>query len=81
MEREVTKEEFKELFFRYGVAQPDSGWTECYWRQIHENETSARYFFTELTSPAETRMFITSGRGAHRMYLMSEEAEESLFGP
>jgi hypothetical protein len=39
----------------------------------------ARYFFTEPHSPDENRMFIDSGKGTHRIYLMSEEAEESVF--
>jgi hypothetical protein len=80
MDREVTKQEFKELFFKYGVASNYSGWTEDYWNRFHEHETNARYFFTEPTSPGQLRMFISSGGGTHRIFLLSEEAEESLFG-
>ncbi len=77
MDREVTKREFKELFFQHGVAQ--SGWTEGYWDQFYEHECNARYFFTEPASPDQVRMFISSGQGTHRIFLLSEEAEESFF--
>jgi hypothetical protein len=79
MDREISKQEFKDLFFRYGVAQPSSGWTESYWATFHENEERARYFFTEPASADQTRMFVSSGHGTHRIFLLSEDAEESLF--
>jgi hypothetical protein len=72
MDREVSKQEFKELFFKYG-------WAEDYWERFHEHEQNARYFFTEPSSPDQTRMFISSGQGEHRIFLLSEEAEESFF--
>ncbi len=72
MDREVTKQEFKRLFFQYG-------WTESYWQQFFEHEQNARYFFTEPTSPDQTRMFISSGHNEHRIFLLSEEAEEAFF--
>jgi len=79
MDREITKKEFKELFYKYGVARKYSGWTEEYWEEVYERETNARYFFTEPNSPGENRMFIDSGKGTHRIFLLTEEAEESLF--
>ncbi len=79
MEREVTKQEFRELFFKLGVAQDSGGWTESYWDRFYEHEKDARYFFTEPASPDQTRMFISSGQGKHRIFLLSEEAEESFF--
>ncbi len=79
MERQLTKQEFKELFFKHGVAQNSGGWTEGYWDQFYEHENGALYFFTEPTSPDQVRMFISSGNHTHRIFLLSEEAEESLF--
>ena len=79
MEREITKQEFRDLYIKYGQSAKYSGWTEDYWDQFHEKETGKRYFFTEPTSPDQTRMFIDSGRDSHRMFLLSEEAEESFF--
>lgn len=80
MDREVTKREFKELFFRHGVARSNSGWTEGYWDKFYEHEDKARYYFTEPASPDQVRMFVSSGSGTHRIFLLSEEAEESFFG-
>jgi hypothetical protein len=79
VEREVTKQEFKELFFKHGVAQSSGGWTEDYWDKFYEHENNAQYFFTEPDLPDQVRMFISSGKGTHRILLLSEEAEESLF--
>ncbi len=79
MDREVTKQEFKELFFKYGVALGSGGWNEEYWDAFYEHENNARYFFTEPASPDQVRMFISSGGGTHRIFLLSEEAEESFF--
>ena len=53
--------------------------TQDYWDSFYENETGKRYFFTEPTSPDQTRMFIESGRDSNRIFLLSEEAEESFF--
>ncbi len=78
MDREVTKQEFKELFFKYGVAQSNGGWNEGYWNEFYERENNARYFFTEPASPDQVRMFISSGGGTHRIFLLSKEAEESF---
>lgn len=79
MEREITKQEFRELYIKYGQSLEYSGWTQDYWDRFYEKETGKRYFFTEPTSPDETRMFIDSGRDTRRIYLLSEEAEESFF--
>ncbi len=80
MEHNIGKEEFKRLFYKYGVSDPSSGWTEDYWNKFFENETDKRYFFTEPTEPNATRMFISSDAEMHRLFLLTEEAEESLFG-
>ena len=80
MDREVTKQEFKELFFQHGGGSNSSGgWTEEYWDQFHEREQGARYFFTEPVSPEQVRMSISSGKGEHRIYLLSEEAEDAFY--
>ena len=79
MEREITKQEFRELYVRYGQSEKNSGWTQDYWDHFYEHQTGKRYYFTEPTDPDQTRMFISSDRDTHRMFLMSEEAEESFF--
>jgi hypothetical protein len=78
-EKEVSKEEFKKLYFQY--AQPHSGWTADYWDKFFEPQTGKKYYFTTPTSPAENRMFIDEGKESTRLYFLTEEAEESFFDP
>ena len=70
MDYEITKQEFKKLFFKYGIGQKDSGWTESYWNEFYENETGKRYFFTEPNSQDQTRMFINSGSNTERIFFV-----------
>ncbi len=79
MEREISKQEFKKLYLKYGQSQEHTGWTQEYWDRFFENETDKRYFFTEPTAPDPTRMFIDFGSDTRRIFLLSEEAEESFF--
>jgi hypothetical protein len=81
MDKEITKQEFKELFFRYGVSQEDSGFTEDFWNRFYESETDARYFVTGPTSPNQTRMSLTTGNGTRQIILMSEAEEDVSWGP
>ena len=76
MDREITKQEFQELYIQYGESQSGSGWTRDYWEHFFEHETGKRYFFTEPTDSNQTRMYIVSGQGTHRIYLLREEDEE-----
>jgi len=77
VKREVTKEEFKRLYFQY--ATPDSGWDESYWNHFFESENGKRYFFTPPASQEENRVFIVSGGSDYHMFFMTEESEESFF--
>ena len=77
MEEEITKEKFKELYFRY--ATPHSGWTEDYWNHFYEKEKGKRYFFTKPETPESTRMFIVSDTLKHRMIFLTLDAEDSFF--
>jgi len=76
-EEEITKEEFKDLYFKY--ATPDSGWTEDYWNHFYEKEEGKRYFFTKPETPESTRMFIVADGIKRRMVFLTEDAEESFF--
>jgi len=76
-EKEITKEEFKDLYFKY--AKPDSGWTEDYWNHFYEKEEGKRYFFTKPATQESTSMFISSGGNERRIYFLTEEATESFF--
>lgn len=79
MDREISKQEFRELYIKYGQSHEYTGWTQQYWDRFFENETDKQYFFTEPTEPDQTRMFIDSGKDTRRIFLLSEEAEESFF--
>ena len=77
MEEEITKEKFKELYFKYATRH--SGWAEDYWNKFYEEEKGKKYFFSEPTSTDSIRMFIVSDSEKHRMVFLTEDAEESFF--
>ncbi len=78
MRREVTGREFKELFWRYGARQKDSGFTEEFWNQFYEPEAARKYFFVEPTSWDQHRMFVgTYGNGAHEILFIERSARGS----
>jgi len=76
-EKEVTKEEFKTLYFKY--ATPNSGWTQDYWDKFFEKEEGKKYFFTAPASASHTSMFITTDEHTRRIVFLTDEAEEHFF--
>ncbi len=78
--REVTKEEFKELYFRLGGG---IGWDLDYWNRFFvENERpDMKYLAEEPRTPEHTRMMIVTDFGAkeYRLFFMTEEDEEDFF--
>lgn len=78
MDIEISKAEFKSMYFKYAV--PNSGWTVDYWNQSFEYEVLAKYYFEKPDSPLANRMMISSGSGSHRMFFLTEDAEESFSG-
>ena len=79
--KEVTKEQFKEMYFRLGGEM--TGWSLDYWNNHfeHEEKPSMKYLAEEPQTPEHTRMFIVSDSGARecRLFFMTEESEESFF--
>jgi len=73
----VTHSQFKNLYFQY--AQPLSGWTEEYWNQFFKTKKDDVYYFEAPESLLTSRMMISSGENTHRMFFLTEEAEESFF--
>lgn len=73
----VTHSQFKTLYFQY--AQPQSGWTQEYWNQFFETKKEDVYYFEAPASPLANRMMISSGQNTHRMFFLTEEAEESFY--
>lgn len=76
-DREVTKVEFKELYFKY--ANPADGWTQEEWDEVYEKEEGKCYLFTPPELPDQNRMFISEDKTTRRMFFLDEEAEERFF--
>ena len=78
--KEVTKEKFKEIYFRLGGS---SGWTADRWRQSFEDgaEPGWKYMVEEPRSPEHDRMWIVSDARAkeHRLFFMTERSTEDFF--
>jgi hypothetical protein len=79
---EVTKERFKEIYFRLGNGAT-TGWDLEYWNKFFENEkrSEMKYLVEEPATPAHTRMMIVTdhGRNEYRLFFFTEESEEAFF--
>ncbi len=79
--KEVTKEQFKEIYFTRGGGA--GGWTPEYWNKFYEDEkrTGWKYLIQEPETPEHTRMMIVEdyGRRESRLFFLTEEGEESFF--
>jgi hypothetical protein len=80
--KEVTKEQFKEIYFKLGGGEA-TGWGPEYWNKFFEDEKSPgmRYLLEEHETPEHRRMMIVTDyeRNEHRLFFLTEESEESLF--
>lgn len=80
--RRVTKEEFKEVYFRLGGGDR-SGWTADYWRKRFEGEAEPgwRFLVREPASPGHDRMWIVTDheRKEYRLFFMTEQSTEDGF--
>ncbi len=78
--KEVTKEQFKEIYFRLGGGM---GWDAAYWDKFFEAEArpGMKYMAEEPATPEHTRMMIVVDYGTkeYRLFFMTEESEESFF--
>ncbi len=77
--KEVTKEEFKELYFKLGGGTA-TGWDLNHWNRFFER-TDMKYLAEEPKTPEHTRMMIVTDYGAkeYRLFFLTEEAEEAFF--
>ena len=79
--KEVTKEEFKLIYFKYGKA--DEGWGQEYWDKFYENPKNPKmkYMVKLPTSDLEVRMMIINDYSAneYRLFFTSIEQEEAFF--
>ena len=80
--KEVTKEEFRQMYFTLGGGTA-TGWDLNYWNKFFgDNERSdMRYLVEEPETPGHTRMMIVSDYGAneYRLFFLTEEAEDRFF--
>jgi hypothetical protein len=80
--KEVSKGQFKEMYFKFGRAA--DGWSQSYWDKFFEREDhmAMKYSIEAPESPAHRRMMIVSDFGAreYRLFFLTEEAEERFFG-
>ncbi len=81
--QEVSKAEFRAIYFQYGRGV--DGWTQAYWDQLYAVDCvpPMKYRVELPQRPDQTRMMIVDDFAAreHRLFFVSEEAEESLFSP
>ena len=80
--KEVTKEQFKESYFRLGSGAT-TGWDLEYWNKFFEDEkrSGMKYLLEEPETPEHTRMMIVTdyGRNEHRLFFFTEDSEEAFF--
>jgi hypothetical protein len=80
--KEVTKERFKEIYFKLGGGVA-TGWSLEYWNKFFENEKrpGMKYLLEEPETPQHTRMMIVTDYGSneYRLFFFTEEIEESFF--
>ncbi len=76
--KEVTKEEFKELYFKLGAGAV-TAWDLNYWNKFFADNarTDMKYLVEEPETPEHTRMMIVTDYGAkeYRLFFLTEEAE------
>jgi hypothetical protein len=79
--QEVTKDEFREAYFRHGRGL--DGWTQEYWIEHFETapDRGMRFCMELPQRPEQTRMMLVADYGAreHRLFFMTEDAVEDLF--
>ncbi len=79
--KEVTKEEFKKIYFKYGKS--GEGWDQEYWNKFFESpERKNMKYKVELPANSiENRMMIVTdySENEYRLFFSSIEQEEAFF--
>ena len=80
--RQVTKEEFKRLYFELGGGAA-TGWDLRYWERFFADNQriDMKYLAEEPETPEHTRMMIVTDSSAkeYRLFFLAEEAEDRFF--
>ena len=75
--KEVTKEEFKKLYLKFGGGDA-TGWGLDYWNKFFADRTDMKYLVDEPETPQHTRMTIVTDPHAkeYRQFFLTEEEDE-----
>jgi hypothetical protein len=80
--KEVTREKFKEIYFKLGGGV-ETGWSLETWNSTFGDEKipGMKYLYEEPATPEHARMMIVVDYDMHeyRLFFFSEESEESFF--
>ena len=80
--KEVSKEEFKRVYFELGGGAA-TGWDLDYWNNFFADDErpDMRYSVEEPETPEHTRMMIVTDSSAkeYRLFFLTEEAEDRFF--
>jgi len=80
--REVTKEEFRKIYFRLGGGDR-SGWTADYWQEFFEDAVNPgwRFMVEEPRGPEHDRMWLVTDHETteYRLFFMTDDPTESFF--
>jgi len=80
--KQVSKEMFKEMYFRLGGGK-SSGWTADYWREFFEGEVEPgwRFMVEEPRSAEHDMMFVVTDPQAreHRLFFLTDQSTEDFF--
>ncbi len=80
--KEVTKEKFRELYFRLGGGD-SSGWTADYWQKFFEDEVRPgwKFMVEEPRSPEHDSMWIVTDndKKEYRLFFMTDQSTEDFF--
>jgi len=80
--QEVTKEQFRDIYFKLGGGAA-TGWSAEYWDKFFEKDKrpGMKYLVEEPETQEHTRMMIVADFSVneYRLFFMTEESEESFF--
>ena len=78
--KEVTKEQFKEIYFRLGGGK-SSGWTAEYWQEFFEEKVNPgwKFMVEQPKSPEHDCMWIVTDEAAkeYRVFFMTGKDSDS----
>ncbi len=76
--REVTKSEFKRIYFELGGGR--GGWDAAHWKRDFEDDPrpGMRFMVEEPATARDTTMWIISDSDEHRLFFRTEEASDDM---